>query len=117
MVARYIDQYVEQGASFSSMITISDKNGIPLNLSSYSVASAAKRSYAANTIAMIFTANVANPANGVITLALDASTSSNVPYGRYVYDVALTDPSGFVTRAVEGKVNVSPGVTGVTPPL
>jgi len=47
-------------------------------------------------------------------LSLDANTTANLYYGRYVYDVVTIDGTGHVTRVVEGILTVTPEVTQVT---
>ena len=49
--------------------------------------------------------------NGELTLALSANQTSNITFGRYVYDAELIDGSGFVTRIVEGIITVTPEVS------
>ena len=62
--------------------------------------------------AAVFTTNTGpNTAAGTITLSLTANQTSNLVYGRYVYDVDVTDASNTVTRVLEGIVTVTPSVT------
>ena len=42
---------------------------------------------------------------------MNAATSANVVYGRYVYDCELTSSGNTVSRLVEGIVTVTPQVT------
>lgn len=48
---------------------------------------------------------------GTITLTIPASATALFTWWQAVYDLILTDSSGNVTRLLEGKVTVSPGVT------
>jgi hypothetical protein len=113
MAAGYSDQYLEQGSTFSSQLTLTDAYGNPYNLTGFVIASNAKKSYITSNVAFSFSTTILNANTGVITLGLDAPTSANVPYGRYVYDVIVKDTANTVSRVLEGKVYVSPGVTGV----
>jgi hypothetical protein len=114
MAAGYSDQYLEQGSTFSSQLTLTDDYGNPYNLTGFSISSRAKKSYTTANVAFNFTSEIANANTGIITIWLDAATTANVPYGKYVYDVIVTSPTLIVSRVLEGQVYVSPGVTGVT---
>ena len=115
MAAGYSDQYLEQGTTFTSQLTLADAYGNPYNLTGFTIASQAKKSYYSSNVYIQFTTSVYNANNGVIQLSLDAPTSANVPAGNYVYDVTIQQTSsGIVTRVLEGKVYVSPGVTNIT---
>jgi hypothetical protein len=48
---------------------------------------------------------------GTITLTIAATDTENFTWWNGVYDLLMISPTGFVTRLVEGCVNVSPGVT------
>lgn len=49
--------------------------------------------------------------DGVVGIRINASTMSAVSAGTYVYDLELTNSTGFVTPLLEGKFIVSPEVT------
>ena len=114
MAAGYSDQYLEQGASFNSLLTLTDDYGSRYDLTNFTISSRAKKSYTTANVAFTFNAQVSDPALGLITLSLDAPTTANVPYGKYVYDVIIQDTTtGLITRVLEGQIYVAPGVTGV----
>jgi len=46
-----------------------------------------------------------------VMLQLAANVSSNVKYGRYLYDVEIVSPANVVTRAAQGILDISPEVT------
>jgi hypothetical protein len=114
MAAGYVDQYMEQGSTFSTQLNLTDDYGSPYNLSNFTVYSSAKKSYTTSNVAMTFTTTITDVNNGIVTLSLDAPTTANVPYGKYVYDVILKDQYNVTSRILEGQIFVSPGVTGVT---
>jgi hypothetical protein len=114
MAAGYADQYLEQGSTFNTQLTLKDDYGNPYNLTSFTVSSRAKKSYITTNVAMTFTTTITDAVNGIITISLDAPTTANVPYGKYVYDVTIKDQFNEITRILEGQIYVSPGVTGVT---
>jgi hypothetical protein len=113
MAAGYADQYLEQGSTFNSQLTLTDDYGNPYNLSNFTVYSSAKKSYTSSNVAMTFTVTTVNAGAGIVALSLDAPTTANVPYGKYVYDVIVKDQFNVVSRILEGQIFVSPGVTGV----
>ena len=104
--------YIEQGATYTSTINLSDIYGTPLLLSGYSAASQIKRTYTSiNTIS--FSTSI-NAVSSQLTLSLTANQTSNMYPGRYVYDVQLIDTENNVTRFIEGIATVTPGVTNET---
>lgn len=103
---------IDQGTSFTTQINLTDENNDPINLASYTANSQIRRWYTSTDAAAVFTANTGpNTAAGILTLTLSANQTSNLDFGRYVYDVKLTDASNTITRVVEGIVTVTPRVT------
>ena len=94
--------YIDQGADFSTTISLTDSNGNILSLTGYTAL--------AQIIAATFgTALVA--ATGQITLSLTDTVTGAMDSGRYVYDVLITDSSGDKTRILEGQATVTPSVS------
>jgi hypothetical protein len=103
---------IDQGTTFSTQIDLTDENNDPIDLSAYTANAEIRRWYSSTDPAAIFVANTGtNTAAGVLTLTLSANQTSNLEYGRYVYDVRLADASNTITRIVEGIVTVTPSVT------
>jgi len=103
---------VDQGTTFSTQIDLTDENDDPINLSAYTANGQIRRWYSSSDPSATFVANTGtNTAAGILTLSLSANQTSNLEYGRYVYDVKLTDASNTITRIVEGIVTVTPRVT------
>lgn len=87
-----------------------DVNYVAYNLAGYSAYSQIRKSYySANATASFATSIDAN--TGTITIAMSASQTANIAPGRYVYDTTLTDPTGIVSRILEGIAEFSPSVT------
>jgi hypothetical protein len=103
---------IDQGTTFSSIITLTNQDGTPMNLSGYTVASQFRKSYQSST-ATSFTASIYDAATGKIRLQLSAVASSGVKAGRYLYDIELTSGSGEKSRALEGLVIITPEITKV----
>jgi len=104
--------YVDAGATYSNIITVTASNGQALNLTSYTVASQMRKSYSSSTV-YAFTASVYDAVNGKIRLQLTNTQSEAIPAGRWLYDVEITSPSGTKTRVVEGIVTVNPQITQI----
>jgi hypothetical protein len=112
MPAAYSDLYLEQGTTFVTSVTLDGNNGEPYNLNYFTVRSQARRSYYSSNATLTFTSTITDAANGVIQLSATPSVTANVPAGKLVYDVLLTDSnSETVTRVLEGQIFVSPSVT------
>jgi hypothetical protein len=104
--------YVDAGATYSNIISVTAANGQALDLTGYSVASQMRKSYQSST-AYAFTASVYDAVRGKIRLQLTSTQSEAVPAGRWLYDVEITSPSGTKTRVVEGIVTVNPQITQI----
>ena len=105
---------IEQGATFSSDVTVKDTDGSAFDLTGYTAAAKMALGYASTrTRTTISTAIASDATTGVITISLTADQTSalNAP-ARYVYDVEITKTSdSTVTRVIEGIITVSPNVT------
>lgn len=104
---------VDQGASFSSDVTVKDANGNAFDLTGYTAAAKMAKGYASTRTRTTITATVdATPTTGVVALTLTAAQTAALDAERYVYDLEITKTaSGDVTRVIEGIINVSPQVT------
>jgi hypothetical protein len=101
---------IDQGTTFSSIITLTNQDGTAMNLTGYTVVSQFRKSYQSST-ATSFTASIYDAIAGQVRLQLAATTSSNVRAGRYLYDIELTNPSNEKVRALEGLVILTPEIT------
>lgn len=111
MSAGYQELFLEQGTSFITTITIDDVYGIPYDLTNITAKSQVRKSYYSTSPTADFVISIPVPTNGTITLSLDASVTSNIAAGRYVYDVVIKNNANNVSRVLEGIVNVLPQVT------
>jgi hypothetical protein len=101
---------IDQGATYSTTLTLTDENGAVLDLTNTTAASQIRKYYS-SSVAAEFTTSV-NVAAGEVLLSLTADQTGNLTSGRYVYDVELTShTSNSITRIVEGIVTVTPQVT------
>ena len=102
--------FIDQGATFTTTVTVTDANGDAVALSGYSVAAQIRKSHLSST-STAFTASISNASAGEITISLTDSQTTSLEAGRYVYDVLITASGGAKTRVVEGQVTVNPSVT------
>jgi len=99
---------VDQGANFIYNVYLVDVDGNPFDITGYSGNGQIRRTYTSNSYV---TMNVAITSNtGLISLTMNATTTSELSYNRYVYDVELAN-NNVVSRIVEGFITVNPGVT------
>lgn len=111
-MAAYTELYMDQGTTFTNVITITDDiTNSAINISGYIVRSQIRRSYySANATANI-TCTVTDAAAGEITMSLTENQTSNIKAGRYLFDVETVDTGNVVSRILEGIITVTPGVT------
>lgn len=103
--------YIDQGSDYSSIITINNQNGTPVNLTGATVAAQFRKSYNSSSFTN-FDVSVYNALAGQIRLRLSASVSSAVPAGRYLYDIETTsNNNNEKKRVLEGIVVLSPEIT------
>lgn len=109
-MAGFAELTLEQGASYSTTVTVNGSNGSPTNLTNYTAAAQLRKSYYSST-ATDFTVSISNAAGGEITMALSSANTANLTPGRYVYDLLITSPTSVKTRVVEGIATILPSVT------
>jgi hypothetical protein len=99
----------DQGATFNLNFRV-ETDGTPWNLTGYTFAMQVRRSANdANTLLNITTATMTSV--GRVSATVNATTMSDVPAGRWVYDIELTSSGGQVTRILEGRFIVTAQVT------
>jgi hypothetical protein len=104
---------IDQGASFSSDVTVKDANNNAFNLTGYTAAAKMAKGYASTRTRTTITATISgDPTTGVVTLSMTAADTASLDAERYVYDLEITQTStGQVTRVIEGIISVRPQVT------
>lgn len=104
---------IDQGATFTSDVTIKDINGNTFNLTGYTARAKMALGYSSTRTRVAITTTVAaDPTTGIVTLSLNDTQTAALEDARYVYDVEIVnDSSGAVTRVIEGIITVRPNVT------
>ena len=109
MAAR-ADIIMDQGSTFSTVVTVTDTDGAIIDLSNYETSAQIRKHHTSSSVTSTF--NISNGGtNGQLTLSLSWSATASITAGRYVYDVEVTAADGTKTRVVEGIVTVTPNVT------
>lgn len=101
---------IDQGSTFSTLITCTGPDGVALNLTGYTVRGQIRRSYSSAN-AILFTCTVDTALEGIIKIALTADQTGAIKAQRYVYDIEIVAANTEVTRVVEGQIEISPRVT------
>jgi len=109
-VAAIANLTMDQGASFSTVITVYQDDSI-LDLAGYSVAAQIRKSYSSSSSTSFTTAINSTTSSGKITLSLTPTQTAALEEGRYVYDVEITASDSTITRPIQGTVTVRPNVT------
>jgi hypothetical protein len=104
---------IDQGANFSSDVTVKDANGNAFDLTGYTTEAKLAKGYSSTRTRTSMTSVIAtDAASGVVALAMTAAQTAALDAERYVYDVEITETStGTVTRVIEGLITVRPNVT------
>ena len=115
MTAGILDFTIEQGATFSRIITWKDENDTPINLTGYTARMQIREHLAsAGTLAELTTANggiIINAALGKLTLTLSATATDALTPSRAVYDLEVESSGGVVTRLLQGNILIERSVT------
>lgn len=109
-MATYVELQIDQGAQFSTSISVFDTSGNTSNLIGYTANAQIRRVWASVT-SVPFSVTFPDAGNGVILLSLSSANTANLNTGRNVYDVKLIDPAGEARRVFEGIVVVNPSVS------
>lgn len=114
-MAIYEEFEIAQGSDVSIELELVTQTGARKDLTSHTLTAHMRKNYnAENYIA--FTPLIATPpTNGICSLNLTNSQTSELAKGNYVYDVELSfeDSNGdtIVERILEGRITVTPSVT------
>ena len=110
MAARNLNLVLEQGVDFQATFTIRNTNNAPLNLTGYTGISSIRKHPTSST-SYPLTLTFPDRLNGKIAVSMGYTATDSIDGGRYVYDVILISPNSYRTRAVQGNVLVTPGVS------
>ncbi len=106
---------IDQGAHFGTLVSLKDTEGFSFDLSGYTASAEIRKSYQSSTSSIMDASISQDEKLGTIFLSMNDTQTSQLEFGRYVWDLLLTNPSGIKTRAVEGIATVNPSVTRTEP--
>jgi hypothetical protein len=109
-MASKLNLNIEQGATFSIGLELTDDTGVTFDLDGYTGRSQMRRSHSSST-AIDLDVTITDMTGGNLTLSKTAATTASITAGRYVYDLEVFNASGVVKRIVEGVATVLPEVT------
>lgn len=122
-MSQYRNIVIEQGESWQLNLYITDIQGLPLDLTDYTVTMKMKKHYTSKSFIQFHT-EITDPIKGEIKVWLDETETASIQPLRYVYDcivngnishqndptiISPTDP--IVIRFMEGIVSVTPSVS------
>ena len=91
--------FIDQGADYTSTVTVTDSSDSAVNLTGFSAAQI-RKSHLSST-STDFATSITDATAGQITITLTDTQTTVSESGRYVYDVVITSGSGVKTRVVE----------------
>ena len=108
------DISTEQGSSLSRVVTYSDADSSPINLTGYTarmqVRPRASSGYAYLTLTSPSGGLTLGGTTGTITILVDGSVTSAIPAGDYVYDLEVVN-GAYVDKVMGGDFTLSAEVT------
>lgn len=108
-----LDLTIEQGSTFSRLITITDSTNTAVDISADTFRGQVRSTYKSGTIEGSFSFQLhTDGTDGKVVILMDDETTSSMTFGKnYVYDVEWVKASGTVVRLLEGTAVVTPEVT------
>ena len=103
--------FVDQGADFTTTVTVNDSDGTALDLTNYTALAMIRKTYDSATATTFTSTFDSDRTTGKITISLTDTQTTALESGRYVYDLVITDASSTKTRVVEGIATVNPSVS------
>ena len=103
--------FIDQGATFSTTVTVTGTDENPLDLTNYSAQAQLRKTYDSLTSVDFSTTIAVDPLSGLISLELTSAQTATLEAGRYVYDLVITSNGGQKTRVIEGIATVLPSVS------
>jgi len=107
-----LDLTIEQGATFSRVITIKDNSNVAVDITSDTFAGQVRKRHQSASTEAAFSFTITDAANGEVTATISSTDTAAMTPGDFVYDIEWTQASdSSVTRLLEGVARVTPQVT------
>ena len=114
MTAARWNPIIEQGVTFTRVLTWKDSNGTPIDLTGYTARMQLRKTIESSVAAVSLTTENGGidlgDAAGTITITIAATATANLIESEYAYDLELISGS-IVKRPVQGKITISKEVT------
>jgi hypothetical protein len=104
MAVPAVNLTIEKGADFSTALKIKT-DGSVIDLTGYTFAAKMRKHPAASTYYTFSVSALPPLSSGVVRLQMTEITTSQIPVGRYIWDLLITI-SGVTTKAAKGTVIV-----------
>ena len=105
------DLEIYKGSTYSLSITLNDSDGLPIDLTNYTVSGLLKNRYGNSTgLANLNPTKIAPYASGIVTLSMSSSVTSALPCSLAFYDIEIT-ASGNTDKVLVGKASIFPEAT------
>ena len=99
---------IDQGANFSSDVTVTNSDGNVVDLTGYTTEAKMAKSYGASDSVTITSALASDPTTGVVELTLTDTQTGILTAGRYDYDIVIENlNNGTKTKVITGQVKVN----------
>lgn len=105
------DMVIHQGADFTYVISVSDRNGNALDLSNISAAYAQMKDSYLNTVGTSFDVAITNAASGRIQLGISGSDTIDLYPGMKLYDIVGITTTNLTIVLCSGKITLLPLMT------
>jgi len=117
---------IEQGTTFQLELQYKDSNNNPIDLTGYSGRLQIRQTIPSTTVLLCLSSSLqpdgtginfsgsngtTPPTSGSIGIYISAVSSSQLTFDQAVYDLEIESSGGFVTRLIEGNVQLSKEVT------
>lgn len=110
-----LDLTIEQGCTFSRLITITDSTNTAVDISADTFRGEVRSSYKSGTIEGSFSFQFhTDGTDGKVVIMMTEVTTTTMTYGKnYVYDIEWVKSNDTVVRLLEGTAVVTPEVTRI----
>ena len=100
---------IDQGSDFSLQLTVQE-DGTAKDLAGFSARAQMRPTIDSSTLTATFTCTVTDEENGIFTISLPYTTTTDIDVGQYYYDVELYT-GATSQRLIQGTATVSGEVT------
>mgnify|MGYP003629201225 CR=1 FL=1 len=102
---------IDQGTDFSKELTVTSDAGSVVDLTGYTASGQIRKHFSSNTATSFTCTFAGDRTTGKVTISLGRNLTETLSYGRYMYDIEITNSSNTRTRLLEGIATITPEVT------